>query len=173
MTVHPSAEDGGWTVVVVELCIPDIPVTSQSERKRRTKECCFFFPSADRGQGSEVAESEGVPVEPRGPSSHHDVAAAVQGQVVGAGEGAVALGAAEGLDPRVLAEVSGQLVGAGKAPGAALPGAVIRLLTCRGHSRKAGVSLGPRRLTALKLFTVISGLQVLNLVGNQPPVAAG
>ena len=59
------------------------------------------------------------------------MAAAVQGQVIGAGEGAVALGAAEGLDPRVLAEVSGQLVGAGEAPGAALPGAVVRLLTCR------------------------------------------
>lgn len=68
------------------------------------------------------------------------MAAAVQGQVIGPGEGAVALGAAEGLDTRVLAEVSGQLVGAGEAPGAALPGAVIRLLTCRRRSRKTGVS---------------------------------
>lgn len=93
--------------------------------------------------------------------------------MVGAGEGAVALGAAEGLDPRVLAEVSGQLVGAGEAPGAALPGAVVRLLTCRGRSREAGVSLGPRRLTAPKLFPVISGRQVLNSVENQPAVAAG
>lgn len=40
----------------------------------------FFFPvSADGGQGSEVA---GVLVVLRGQSSHHDVAAAVQGQVV-------------------------------------------------------------------------------------------
>lgn len=66
-----------------------------------------------------------------GPSSHHDVAAAVQGEVVRPGEGAVALGAAERLDPRVLAEVSRQLVGAGEAPGAALPGAVVGLLSWR------------------------------------------
>lgn len=64
---------------------------------------------------------------------HHDVAAAVQGEVVGAGEGAVALGASERLDARVLAEVPRQLVGAGEAPGAALPGAVVRLLSCRGQ----------------------------------------
>lgn len=64
--------------------------------------------------------------------SHHDVAAAVQGEVVGPGEGAVTLSAAERFDSRVLAEVSGQLVGAGKAPGAALPGTVVGLLTCKG-----------------------------------------
>lgn len=63
---------------------------------------------------------------------HHDVAAAVQGEVVGAGEGAVALGASERLDARVLAKVPRQLVRAGKAPGAALPGAVVRLFSCRG-----------------------------------------
>lgn len=74
-----------------------------------------------------------------GQSSHHDVAAAVQGQVVGPGEGAVALGAAERFDPRVLAEMSSQLVGAGEAPGAALPGTVVGLLTCRGEETRRGV----------------------------------
>lgn len=65
-----------------------------------------------------------------GQSSHHDVAAAVQREVVGPGEGAVALGAAERFDSCVLAEMSGQLVGAGEAPGAALPGTVVGLLSC-------------------------------------------
>lgn len=95
-------------------------------------------------KGSEVAGVKGVPVVLRGRSSHHDVAAAVQGQVVGSGEGAVALGAAERLDPRVLAEVSGQLVGAGEAPGAALPGAVVRLLTWRGRDAARERWLGHR-----------------------------
>lgn len=54
----------------------------------------------------------------------------MQGEVVGSGEGAVALGAAERLDSCVLAEVSGELVGAGEAPGASLPGTVVRLLSC-------------------------------------------
>lgn len=63
-------------------------------------------------------------------SSHHYVAAAVQGEVVRPGEGAVALGAAERFDPRVLAKVSSQLIGAGEAPGAALPGTVVGLLSC-------------------------------------------
>lgn len=90
------------------------------------------------------------------------MAAAVQGQVIGPGEGAVALGAAEGLDTRVLAEVSGQLVGAGEAPGAALPGAVIRLLTCRRRSRKTGVSPAAAALNASEATYRISGLQVLN-----------
>lgn len=58
----------------------------------------------------------------------------MQGQVVGAREGAVALGAAEGLDARVLAEVPSQLVGAGETPGAALPGAMVRLLACAGET---------------------------------------
>lgn len=65
-----------------------------------------------------------------GHSSHHDVAAAVQGEVVGPGEGAVALSAAERFDPRVLTEVSGELVGAGEAPSAALPGTVVGFLSC-------------------------------------------
>lgn len=58
------------------------------------------------------------------------MAAAVQGKVVRPGKGAVALSAAERFDSRVLAEVSGQLVGTGEAPGAALPGTVVRLLSC-------------------------------------------
>lgn len=65
------------------------------------------------------------------------MAAAVQGEVVGPGEGAVALGAAERLDPRVLAEVSRQLVGAGEAPGAALPGTVVGLLSWREQETRS------------------------------------
>lgn len=66
------------------LCIPDIPATSQSERKRRRrrKECCSFFLfdllMEVKGQRSQSQRG------PSGPSSHHDVAAAVQGQVIGA-----------------------------------------------------------------------------------------
>lgn len=74
-----------------------------------------------RGVGFEGGEGE---------SSHHDMAAAVQGKVVGPREGAIALSAAERFDPRVLAEVSGELVGAGEAPGAALPGTVVGFLSC-------------------------------------------
>lgn len=70
-------------------------------------------------------------------SSHHDVAAAVQGEVVRPGEGAVTLGAAERLDPRVLPEVSRQLVGAGEAPGAALPGAVVGFLSWRQQETRS------------------------------------
>lgn len=56
--------------------------------------------------------------------------------MVGAGEAAVAVRAAEGLDACVLAEVPGQLVGAGELPGAAFPGAFVGLLTCaRGAER--------------------------------------
>lgn len=66
---------------------------------------------------------------------HHDVAPSVQGEVVGAGEGAVALSASERLDARVLAKVPRQLVRPGEAPGAALPGAVVRLFSCRRQQR--------------------------------------
>lgn len=58
------------------------------------------------------------------------MAAAVQGEVVGPGEGAVAFCAAERFDSRVLAEVSSQLIGAGEAPGATLPSTVVGLLSC-------------------------------------------
>lgn len=58
------------------------------------------------------------------------MASAVQGEVVRPGEGAVALSAAERFDSCVLAEMSGQLIGAGKTPSAALPGAVVGLLSC-------------------------------------------
>lgn len=77
---------------------------------------------------------------------HHDVAAAVQGEVVGAGEGAVTLGASERLDARVLAKVPRQLVGAGEAPGAALPGAVVRLFSCRGQQMEEQKRGGERRM---------------------------
>lgn len=95
-------------------------------------------------KGRRSRESKGSELCRDGLSSHHDVAAAVQGQVVRSGEGAVALGAAERLDPRVLAEVSGQLIGAGEAPGAALPGAVVRLLTWRGGDAARERRLGLR-----------------------------
>lgn len=54
----------------------------------------------------------------------------MQGEVVGPGEGAVALGAAERFDSCVLTEVPSQLVRAGKAPSAAFPGTVVRFLSC-------------------------------------------
>lgn len=59
--------------------------------------------------------------------------------MVGPGEGAVTLSAAERFDSRVLAEVSSQLVGAGEAPGAALPGAVVGFLSWKeaGHKEKS------------------------------------
>lgn len=53
----------------------------------------------------------------------------VQGQVVGAGEAAVAHATLERLGPGVLSVVAGQLVRARKPPVTALPGALIRLLT--------------------------------------------
>lgn len=58
----------------------------------------------------------------------------VQGQVVRPGEGPVAEVALEGPVPGVLAVVAGELVGAGELPAAALPVAVVRLLTCRGST---------------------------------------
>lgn len=63
----------------------------------------------------------------------------MQGEVVGPGEGAVALGAAERFDPRVLAKVSSQLIGAGEAPGAALPGTVVGLLSLRKQETRRRV----------------------------------
>ncbi len=84
-----------------------------------------------------VGEVDGCSGEGGGQSSHHDVAAAVQGEVVGPGEGAVALGAAERFDPRVLAKVSSQLVRAGEAPGAALPGTVVGLFSWRKQETRS------------------------------------
>lgn len=68
----------------------------------------------------------------------------MQGEVVRPGEGAVAFGAAEGFDSRVLAKVSRQLVGAGEAPGAAFPGAVVGLLSCRDESQSEQKGTGRR-----------------------------
>ncbi|TKC34877.1 hypothetical protein EI555_009987, partial [Monodon monoceros] len=62
----------------------------------------------------------------------------VQGQVVRAGEAAVAHAALEGLGPRVFAVVSGQLVRAREPPVAAFPGALVRLLTCAKGPRGGG-----------------------------------
>lgn len=54
----------------------------------------------------------------------------VQRQVVGAGEAAVAHPALERLGTRVLPVVAGQLVRPSKPPVAALPVALVGLLTC-------------------------------------------
>lgn len=97
---------------------------------------------AVREEGGEVLGEVWWVVQEGSQSSHHDVATAVQGEVVGPWEGAVTLGAAEGFDPRVLAEVSGQLVGAGKAPGTALPGTVVGLLSWRKQETREGVRKG-------------------------------
>lgn len=53
----------------------------------------------------------------------------VQGQVVRPGEGPLAVGALERLDPGVLPVVPRQLVRAGEPPLATLPGTFVRLLT--------------------------------------------
>lgn len=103
-------------------------------------------------------------------SSHHDVPPAVKGQVVGAGEAAVAVRAVEGLDARVLAEVPGQLVGAGELPGAAFPGAFVGLLACtrgaeRGQHRK---KLPPRALEKEKK----GGVSLLQRVRRGNPSAS-
>ncbi len=102
-------------------------------------------------------------------SSHHDVTAAVQGEVVGPGEGAIALSAAERFDPRVLTEVSGQLVGAGKAPGAALPGTVVGFLSwrkqeTRGSIRREERMEGSNRRKRLSCFSELfkTFFQLLN-----------
>ena len=58
------------------------------------------------------------------------VALEVEGEVVGAREAAIAVHALERLGARVLAVVARQLVGAREPPLAALPRALVRLLTC-------------------------------------------
>lgn len=60
----------------------------------------------------------------------------VQRQVVGAGEAAVAHPALERLGTRVLPVVAGQLVRPRKPPVAALPGALVGLLTCKEETRE-------------------------------------
>lgn len=82
------------------------------------------------------------------------MATAMQREVVGSGEGAVALRAAERFDSRVLAEVSGELVGAGEAPGAALPRAVVRLLSCTHN--KSPVNTLTTFTTCWRTFTSAS-----------------
>lgn len=54
----------------------------------------------------------------------------MQGQVVGAGEAAVAVRALERFHTRVLPVVPRQLVRAGKLPRAAVPGALVWLFPC-------------------------------------------
>lgn len=65
------------------------------------------------------------------------MATAVQRQMVGPGERAVTFRATERFDSCVLAEMSSELVGAGKAPGAALPGTVVRLLSWEKEKKKS------------------------------------
>lgn len=65
-------------------------------------------------------------------SSHGVMAPAVQRQVVRARKTPVAVCAPEGLDACVLAEVASELIGASKFPGAAVPGAFVRLLSYKG-----------------------------------------
>lgn len=65
----------------------------------------------------------------------------VQRQVVGAGEAAVAHPALERLGTRVLPVVAGQLVRPRKPPVAALPGALVGLLTCGKEETRQGEGL--------------------------------
>lgn len=58
------------------------------------------------------------------------VAFHVQGQMIGAGEAALAHLAAEGLGAGVFSYVTGQLVGAGEAPLARREVTRVRLFTC-------------------------------------------
>lgn len=58
----------------------------------------------------------------------------VEGQVVRAGEAAVAVAALEGLDSGVLAVVARQFVRASELPRAAFPRAQVGLLTYRGRN---------------------------------------
>lgn len=75
-------------------------------------------------------QTSGVAAQARGPrSSSVLVPLHVQGQVVGAGEAAVAHPALERLGPGVLPVVARQLVRAREPPVAAFPGAFVRLLT--------------------------------------------
>lgn len=62
-------------------------------------------------------------------SSHQQVALLVQGQVIGAGEGAITVRALEWLYTRVLPKVTGQLIRAGELPRTAFPHALIRLFS--------------------------------------------
>lgn len=60
----------------------------------------------------------------------------VQGQVVGAGEAAVAHPALEWLGPGVLPVVARQLIRACEPPITAFPGAFVWLLTCDNEQRE-------------------------------------
>jgi len=57
----------------------------------------------------------------------------VERQVIGPREAAIAVAALERLGTCVLAVVAGQLVAPRKPPFAAVPGALVRLLTCNGR----------------------------------------
>lgn len=69
----------------------------------------------------------------------------VERQVVGAGEAAVADGALEGLCPRVLPVVARQLVGAREPPVAALPRALVGLLTWNRAGRNGTSAATPQQ----------------------------
>lgn len=78
-----------------------------------------------------------------GRSAQHSVLVSlhVQRQVVGTGEAAVAHSALERLGTRVLPVVAGQLVRPRKPPVAALPGALVGLLTCGKEETRGGEGL--------------------------------
>ena len=59
----------------------------------------------------------------------------VQGQVIGAGEGALAQVTLERPVARVLAEVTRELVRASELPAASLPAAVVWFLSCRDETK--------------------------------------
>ena len=66
----------------------------------------------------------------------------VESQMVGAGEGAVAVDALERFGTRVLAVVAGQFVRTGEPPLAAFPRALVRFFTChQKEKKKNGLSL--------------------------------
>lgn len=67
----------------------------------------------------------------------------VKRQVIGPGESALAQVALEGSVARVLPEMTRELVGAGELPAAALPAAVVGLLTCGRHKERERSWLEP------------------------------
>jgi hypothetical protein len=60
----------------------------------------------------------------------------MEGEMVGAGEAPITVGAFEGFGSGVLPVVAGQLVGARKPPLTASPGTSVRLLTCNTPENK-------------------------------------
>ena len=81
------------------------------------------------------------------------MSAPVQGQVVRAGEAAVAVGALEGLDARVLPVMPGQLVRARKLPRTAIPRALVRFLTCWRATKQPNINTDRQHEILSNVFT--------------------